>query len=557
MSADMDLDPGETTESDQSQRQKTNTRSSSNSVSRANPSSSKMSVQQTAKFKQDKGKVSNTISIAAKRSEEVAKVTHQRVDNVISEQLNIGEQSNVSPKQQFTTIQQQQNALMEQMYDLQLKQDLFEEQQKAFLAHQDEQLIEINRKHAENMKWEERLKKQQSELQRQKPMVPGSSLQETGTSTSNYYENLSIGEYDMDDDQEQSAIEKLKKFNSKQSTINKSPTKKKEDTLNSKPSNTLPKKVKIPAILVFDSQPKLISNALRSENINNFELIHNKGKHIIKPTTVEEHSKIMATLSSANTQLYSFTPSSLRNQNILMRGVSGDYSDEEVKQLLISQLPEEFELINVRRYSTPRSRSNQHTLALHTITIGPGADMAAIKSIRAIDYLRVSFEVTRKTDITQCYRCQRPGHTSTNCHMDYRCVKCKNTHLPGECALTKGQNTTAELYCHNCESHGHPASFRGCPKMQEHLKRLHEKQRKVRERRDFQLHSANTYTRNNVSYADAARQNTTQNKENMQDAITKAVESAMSKILQPVHSALEKLSGNISTIFNIIGRSTY
>lgn len=257
-----------------------------------------------------------------------------------------------------------------------------------------------------------------------------------------------------EEDQDQTAIEKLKKYNSRQAS-NKGTNKNTEriSNGNANPTISKPKKVKIPAILVYDSLPKLISNALRGENINNFELIHNKGKHIIKASTVDDHTKIMTTLSGANTQLYSFTPSSLRNQNILMRGVSEDYSDEEIKQFLILQLPEGFDLVNVRRYSTPRSRSKQHILALHTITIGPGADMGAIKAIRSIDYLRVSFEVARKTYITQCYRCQRPGHTSSNCHMDYRCVKCNNNHGPGACALTKGQNNIAELYCHNCESH--------------------------------------------------------------------------------------------------------
>ncbi|XP_076660758.1 uncharacterized protein LOC143364146 [Halictus rubicundus] len=51
-----------------------------------------------------------------------------------------------------------------------------------------------------------------------------------------------------------------------------------------------------------------------------------------------------------------------------------------------------------------------------------------------------------------------------------RCVKCDQQHNPGECKRSLASPTEkAETppYCTNCKSHGHPASYRGCPKLKE------------------------------------------------------------------------------------------
>ena len=53
------------------------------------------------------------------------------------------------------------------------------------------------------------------------------------------------------------------------------------------------------------------------------------------------------------------------------------------------------------------------------------------------------------------------GHSSANCHLGYRCVKCAETHTPGQCKRTKSDESVP--YCVKCKSNGHVASYRGCP----------------------------------------------------------------------------------------------
>ena len=63
----------------------------------------------------------------------------------------------------------------------------------------------------------------------------------------------------------------------------------------------------------------------------------------------------------------------------------------------------------------------------------------------------------------QCYNCQRVGHSSANCNLGYRCVKCTGDHEPGNCPRKAGSNEINEPpSCVNWNEQ-HPANFRGCP----------------------------------------------------------------------------------------------
>ncbi|CAB0039758.1 unnamed protein product [Trichogramma brassicae] len=49
------------------------------------------------------------------------------------------------------------------------------------------------------------------------------------------------------------------------------------------------------------------------------------------------------------------------------------------------------------------------------------------------------------------------------------CVKCTHEHEPGQCNIPKNNTDKEKLQCVNCLNFGHPASYLGCPYIQEHL----------------------------------------------------------------------------------------
>ena len=106
--------------------------------------------------------------------------------------------------------------------------------------------------------------------------------------------------------------------------------------------------------------------------------------------------------------------------------------------------------------------------------------------------------------IAQCKNCQRFGHTSSNCHLKYRCVKCNLEHDPGKCSKNE---KTEQVFCINCKEWGHPASFRGCIVYQQLF-------RKIKEQREIKRNNSNikntenlydSYIQPNINFSQALK----------------------------------------------------
>ncbi|GFT92331.1 uncharacterized protein TNCV_2048761 [Trichonephila clavipes] len=67
----------------------------------------------------------------------------------------------------------------------------------------------------------------------------------------------------------------------------------------------------------------------------------------------------------------------------------------------------------------------------------------------------------RRPGATQCCNCNLFHHSSSNCHIKTRCLKCGEPHKTGDCPIkSKIENPT----CINCQQKGHPANSHRCPK---------------------------------------------------------------------------------------------
>lgn len=82
---------------------------------------------------------------------------------------------------------------------------------------------------------------------------------------------------------------------------------------------------------------------------------------------------------------------------------------------------------------------------------------------KVVDYHKVQWNLLDRSlkKPTQCRRCQRFGHSASNCNLDYRCIKCLLKHEPGQCA--RKTTTEGAPSCVNCNTEGHPSNSRTCP----------------------------------------------------------------------------------------------
>lgn len=111
--------------------------------------------------------------------------------------------------------------------------------------------------------------------------------------------------------------------------------------------------------------------------------------------------------------------------------------------------------------------------ALFLVQLGPGSDISKFRKLKFLCRCVIEIEKFRPKyqTATQCFRCQNFGHTSSNCNLPPRCVKCTAMHLSKDCEKKDRQE---KAQCCNCDDH-HAANYRLCPAQQSYLKRTHDR----------------------------------------------------------------------------------
>lgn len=178
------------------------------------------------------------------------------------------------------------------------------------------------------------------------------------------------------------------------------------------------------------------------------------------------------------------------------------YTENEVFNEFLDYGIEGLKFIKVSRFTTKSSRLNKRTLPIFIIQLSADSNLTKLKGIKYISH-DVYWEKRKKNEIIQCKRCQRLGHAAVNCNMQYRCVKCNKEHKPGDCKNLRSDIN--KVYCINCNNFGHPASYRGYPKINEIKARI-DNRNKIK---NNNLLIPNNDISSNVtpdsSYADVAR----------------------------------------------------
>ena len=217
-----------------------------------------------------------------------------------------------------------------------------------------------------------------------------------------------------------------------------------------------------------------MENSLKIRNFH-IKRIHS-GKHVLYLQRRNDYAKAKNILTATNTAYYTYTPKSQKPHTYLLKGLGNSFTEAEILEDLKALKIEEVNFTKVSRFTTRKSRENNILLPIYIIQVSPDSNIGTLLKINRLNYLKIAWEKIKKNDITQCYKCQRIGHTAQNCNLKYSYVKCTEPHGPGECKIKKEVAVCKEkIYCVNCKNFGHPASYKGCPKLAELRKKLNEK----------------------------------------------------------------------------------
>lgn len=174
----------------------------------------------------------------------------------------------------------------------------------------------------------------------------------------------------------------------------------------------------------------------------------------------EDHAVVKKLLAANDIKFITYTPKGEKPKNLILKGISGGFTADEVKAdldaLNIPQLT--ISKVTVAPYNH-RSENAAHFL----VQLSPESNPQALTRCKHVLHQKVYWGKLQKPAVSQCINCMQLGHSSVNCNLKFRCGRCKEDHPKGDCKISKEVTDKSTLYCVNCEEMGHAASYRGCP----------------------------------------------------------------------------------------------
>lgn len=219
----------------------------------------------------------------------------------------------------------------------------------------------------------------------------------------------------------------------------------------------------IPPIITHDVDSRKISMAMKSAGQDCTIRQINNNMTQIKCTSVTSYNHVASLLANASEKFYTYTPREERPKTYVIRGLSNQHAPQEIQREL-ETMHRSVKIMSLNRMNTRFSTTRGVASNLFTVQVTSGTLAKDISSIKLIFNYVVSITPFKQTGVPQCKRCQRFGHISLNCNLEWRCVKCGRSHGIGSCQVPSGSENGPEgLSCANCGG-PHVASFRGCPK---------------------------------------------------------------------------------------------
>ncbi|GFX03202.1 nucleic-acid-binding protein from transposon X-element [Trichonephila clavipes] len=170
--------------------------------------------------------------------------------------------------------------------------------------------------------------------------------------------------------------------------------------------------------------------------------------------SAEERRMAVQHLTMLDFKFYTIKSKAERPIKVVIKGLPRNTNPEEIKQDLeiLGYTPD--------RVNQLIGRKNKRPHPIFLITLPRNLDNLKIFDLKTINYLSIRVEGYDGRGVTQCYTCNNFNHSSENCHLKPRYLKCGENHLTRDCPIKQKLETP---YCINCNIYGHMANYRGCP----------------------------------------------------------------------------------------------
>jgi hypothetical protein len=184
----------------------------------------------------------------------------------------------------------------------------------------------------------------------------------------------------------------------------------------------------------------------------------------IQAASVQDKKKILEKLNSQNHQLFTYTEVADRHQIFSLFGHHETSTDVLLQDLTTAGIP----AVKVLR----ANKSVDDPIFLVTFQKNSTSLHELQTKHSVINFLRIKWDKNRPRvqRPTQCHRCQRFGHAAINCSLPFRCVKCLNTHEPGQCSRTSRDEGLPS--CVKCNQEGHASNSMDCPVFIKYFQRI-------------------------------------------------------------------------------------
>lgn len=247
------------------------------------------------------------------------------------------------------------------------------------------------------------------------------------------------------------------------------------DDINLSPNNQpTTSKIKGPPIFVDKSSvnaSSLISDLKLITNL--FSLKEVKEFFKLDIENIDDYRAIVKFLDNKNFKYHSYRLPVDKTIDVVMKHIPTTFNEDEIKEELTNL---GFKVSNVTRVW------NKQKAAIPVVFIYLHSHDSQNKDIYNLErFLNCVVQIQPKkksVHISQCYNCQRYGHTKNYCRLTPKCLFCAGPHKADSCP-----NKTQDAVCANCKEQ-HAANFKGCKYYEE-----------LRKRRFFDSHPARNTSR--------------------------------------------------------------